>query len=83
MGCIPKTSPFEEMKLLEKAQQPPFNTYIRIHDYAETDVQQLASARCLSFVASYSKLTAAIVSYLDPHFGLVSIPFFRWSVIDQ
>jgi hypothetical protein len=20
---------------------------------------------------------------LDPHFGLVSIPFFRWSVIDQ
>jgi len=55
MGCIPKTSPFEEMKLLEKAQQPPFNTYIRIHDYAETDVQQLASARCLSFVASHSK----------------------------
>jgi len=47
-----------EMKLLEKAQQPPFNTYIRIHDYAETDVQPMwLSSLCCDVIVSDSALT--------------------------
>lgn len=62
-----------EMKLLEKAQQPPFNTYIRIHDYAETDVQPVwLSSLCCDVIVSDSSLTrcafpGAFVNPAAPH----------------
>lgn len=62
-----------EMKLLAKAQQPPFNTYIRIHDYAETDAQpEWLSSLCCDVIVTDSAVTrrsfpGAFVNPAAPH----------------